>query len=94
MTKIGECPEVASWSATKVQYRERRRSLNVLKQRTDILAYIMAARTPARIPGPARCNVGALRQRGPSDRAAASPLRDHNNCEAGTQETAIVIEFL
>jgi hypothetical protein len=51
MTKIGKCPEVAPWSATKIQYRERRRSLKARKQRTDILAYIMAARSPPEFQG-------------------------------------------
>ena len=39
-----ECFEIAAWPAAKIQYLKRRRRLDVLQQRGDILTHVVIAR--------------------------------------------------
>src|ERR1700730_11727700 len=44
VTEVGKGLEVASWSAAKIDYRERWLAIDVLQQRHDILADVVIAR--------------------------------------------------
>ena len=51
MTEFGKHLEVASRPAAKIEYRERRFTLDVLQQRLDVLADVVIARTFPQILG-------------------------------------------
>src|SRR6185295_17309190 len=49
MAKTGECPQIASRPAAKIQNGKRRPRFDMIQQRGDILAYVMILRTVAKI---------------------------------------------
>ena len=51
LTEVGKGLEIASWSATKIEYRERWLDLDILQQRRDILADVVVAGAFAEIIG-------------------------------------------